>query len=137
MAKRLADRSRALAASTSRFLGGALETNSSNRCCVAWAISLTARWNAASLAFDGFDVPATFRTYCKAASCTSALLAGGSKLFNGRIFRHMPTILPDVRDAALRQAQGTSPMGSGRISRAKLRCGRLLFGRAERAGARS
>jgi hypothetical protein len=35
-------------------------------------------------------------------------------LFNGRIFRHMPTILPDVRDAALRQAQGAFPKGSGR-----------------------
>ena len=35
VAKRLADRARAFAASTSRFLGGAVETRSANRCCVA------------------------------------------------------------------------------------------------------
>ena len=89
MAKRLADRALALAASTSRFLGGAPETRSSNKCWVACAISLTARLNASSLAFYGFDVPAILRTYCNAASCTSALLAGGSKLCNGLMFRHI------------------------------------------------
>ena len=90
MAKRLADRARALAASTSRFLGGAVETSSSSRCCVACAISSTARLNTASLALEGFDTPAIFRTYCNAASCTSALVAAGSKLFKGLIFRHIP-----------------------------------------------
>ena len=73
VAKRLADRARALAASTSRFLGGAVESQALQQCWVACAISLTARLNASSLAFDGFDVPAILRTYCKAASCTSAL----------------------------------------------------------------
>ena len=89
VANRLADRARAFAASTSRFLGGAAETRSSSRCCVACAISSTARLNTASLALEGFDTPAIFRTYCKAASCTSALVAAGSKLFKGLMFRHI------------------------------------------------
>jgi hypothetical protein len=45
-----------------------------------WAISCTARSNAASFALDGFVMPLTLRTYCSAAECTSSELAGGSKL---------------------------------------------------------
>src|SRR4051794_18861747 len=54
------------------------------------AISRTARSNAAWLASDGLVVPLTLRTYCNAAAETSSRVAGGSKLFNGRMLRHMP-----------------------------------------------
>ena len=112
VAKRLADRARAFAASTSRFFGGAVETSSSSRCCVACATSFTARWKAASLVFDGFDIPAIFRTYCRAASCTSAEVAGGSKLFKGLMFRHIPPFYCAPRAS------------ESHLSRVKLRCGR-------------
>ncbi len=46
-AYRLAARARALAASTSRSLGGAVVTRSASRCSVTWAISATARSKAA------------------------------------------------------------------------------------------
>src|SRR5512140_3347447 len=54
-----------------------------------WAISWTARSNAAWLAAEGLVVPLTLRTNCSAASCTSREVAGGSKLFSGRMLRHM------------------------------------------------
>jgi hypothetical protein len=34
--------------------------------------------------------PLIFRTYCSAALYTSSCVAGGSKLWSGRMFRHMP-----------------------------------------------
>ena len=108
VAKRFADRARAFAASTSRFFGGAVETSSFSRCCVACATSFTARWKAASLAFDGFDIPAIFRTYCRAASCTSAELAGGSKLFKGLMFRHILPFCPTQPMPPLDQLGGAS-----------------------------
>ena len=43
-----------------------------------WAISWTARSNAASLAFDGFVDPLTLRTYCSAAAWISSSVAVGS-----------------------------------------------------------
>ena len=39
-----------------------------------------ARWNAASLAFDGALNPLSFRTNCSEAARISASVAGGSKL---------------------------------------------------------
>src|SRR5690349_6945992 len=54
-----------------------------------WAISWTARSNASWLAAEGLVVPLTLRTNCSAASCTSREVAGGSKLFSGRMLRHM------------------------------------------------
>ena len=62
---------RALAASTSRFFGGALVTRSSSRCSVMWAISAR-RSKTAWLACDGLVVPLTLRTNCSAAAVTSS-----------------------------------------------------------------
>lgn len=55
-------------------------------------MSWTASLKAPSFAFDGFVVPAILRTYCKAASCTSEPVAGGSKLWSWRMFLHMPSL---------------------------------------------
>ena len=88
-ARRRAARSRALAASTSRFLGGAAVTRESTSIRVSTAICSTARSKAARLAFDGRGVPAILRTYCRAAAWTSSSVAGGSKLWRVRILRHM------------------------------------------------
>ena len=60
-------------------------------------MSCTARLNASSLTFAGLVVPAILRTYCNAASCTSELVAGGSKLFSGRMLRHMDQTLTRAR----------------------------------------
>lgn len=56
---------------------------------MAAATASTARWKASSFAFDGRELPETFRTYCSAASWTSSSVAGGAKLFSGRMLRHM------------------------------------------------
>src|SRR6476646_11419915 len=58
-----------------------------------WAISASARSNASWLAAEGFVVPLTLRTNCRAASWTSREVAGGSKLFSGRMLRHMASSL--------------------------------------------
>ena len=55
-----------------------------------WAISRTAWSKAAWLAWDGLVAPLTLRTYCSAAALTSSRVAGGSKLWSGRMLRHMP-----------------------------------------------
>ena len=64
----------------------------------AWQPNLPMRGQAAwdahaafinGLAADGFVVPLTFRTNCSAAAVTSSLVAGGSKLWSGRMLRHM------------------------------------------------
>ena len=88
-AKRVADRSRALAASTSRSFGGADVTNSSSRRIETSATAPTARSKTSALTCEGFVHPLIFRTYCKAALCTSSRVAGGSKLCSGRMLRHI------------------------------------------------
>src|SRR5680860_760539 len=80
-----------LAASTSRSLVGAAATRSSSRWAVTWATSSTVRLKASALACDGLVEPLTLRTYCSAAARISSLLAGGSKLWSVRMFRHMKT----------------------------------------------
>ena len=60
---------------------------------VASATSATARSKAAAFTCDGFVVPETFRTYCSAAASISADVAGGAKLWSGRMFRHMGSTL--------------------------------------------
>ena len=77
-----APRARAFAASASRSLGGALVTSWSSRRCVACATSSTACSKAWALACDGFVEPLILRTYWSAASCTSFVVAGGSKLWS-------------------------------------------------------
>jgi hypothetical protein len=57
---------------------------------VTCAISATARSKASLFFSAGLVMPLTFRTYCSAAACTSSEVAWGSKLYRGRILRHMP-----------------------------------------------
>ena len=87
--KRTAALAFALAASSPRSFAGAWVTRESSRCCVAWAISCTARLKASSLALDGLVLPLILRTYCSAAASTSAVVAWGSKLWRVRMFRHI------------------------------------------------
>src|SRR5215210_7399772 len=82
-------RARRLSASVSRSLGGAVVTSSSSSRAVASATASTARSNASALAFEGVFVPLILRTYWRAASRTSSWLAGGAKLWSGRMLRHM------------------------------------------------
>ena len=88
-ARRRAALARALAASTSRFLGGAAVTRASTSIRVSAAICSTARSKAARLAPDGREAPMILRTYCRAAAWTSSSVAGGSKLWRVRMLRHM------------------------------------------------
>src|SRR6187200_1068406 len=89
-AKRAALRARALPASSSRFLGGAVVTSCSSSRRVAAATASTASSNAAALACEGLVAPLILRTYCSAASWTSDSVAGGWKLWRVRMLRHMP-----------------------------------------------
>jgi hypothetical protein len=82
-----------LAASASRSFGGAFVTSWSSSRVDAAATSSTARAKASALAADGFEEPLILRTYCSAAARTSSLVAGGSKLWSWRMFRHMPESL--------------------------------------------
>lgn len=93
LVKRAAARWRALAASTSRSLGRADVTNSSTKRPEASATALTARSNASALARDGSVHPLILRTYCNAAPRSSSWVAGGSKLYRGRMLRHMREIV--------------------------------------------
>src|SRR5262245_43339265 len=83
--QRFALRSRALAASISRFFGGAVVSSESTSRRVAFAISITARSNGSMFDTLGLRVPLTLRTYCKAAAWISSSVAGGSKLNSGRM----------------------------------------------------
>jgi hypothetical protein len=74
---------------------------------VTWAISSTARTNAASFAFDGCVEPLTLRTYWSAAAWISSSVAGGSKLWRVLMFRHMPRDY--WRDQAARGGQSPRP----------------------------
>src|SRR5581483_8250551 len=62
-----AERARRRSASASRSRGGADVTSSASRCSVACATASTAAANATSFAREGFCMPLTLRTYCRAA----------------------------------------------------------------------
>src|SRR5215471_5749344 len=66
--KRWAARVLALAASASRFLGGAAVSSEPRRRLETAAISSIAAWNAASLALDGLWKPVILRTNCREAA---------------------------------------------------------------------
>ncbi len=51
--------------------------------------SSTARLNASSFAFDGFEKPLILRTNCSDAARTSSSVTGGAKLNSGRMLRHI------------------------------------------------
>src|SRR4051812_26585749 len=101
-AYRLAARTRALAASTSRFLGGALVIRVPMSRCTALATSSTAWSNASWLAADGLVKPLTFRTNCSEALRISASVTGGSKWNSGRMLRHIVELPPEgLRESCL------------------------------------
>src|SRR6266849_4188487 len=87
--KRAAARAFALAASSSRFFGGALVSSERRSRPEMAATSSMAAWKAASLALDGLLKPVIFRTNCSEAARTSSGVTGGSKLKSVLIFRHM------------------------------------------------
>ena len=78
-----------MAASSSRFLGGALVVSESISRRVEAVISATARLVASRLRREGLRPPDTLRTNCAAAASTSASVAGGWKLFSGLMFLHI------------------------------------------------
>src|SRR6185369_11834584 len=106
--KRAANLARALTASTSRLRGSAVVTRESMRTRAEAATSSTAFSNAASLALDGTLKPLSFRTNWSEASRISTSVAGGSKLNNVLMFRHMAIFkrisenLPSERATAAR-----------------------------------
>src|SRR5260370_3885427 len=84
-----AARAFALAASSSRFFGGALVSSEWRRRAEIAATSSTAARNEASLALDGLLKPVIFLTNCSEAARTSSALTGGSKLKRVLIFLHI------------------------------------------------
>jgi hypothetical protein len=104
---RSAARAFALAASTSRSLGGALVSSEWRRRVETAAISSTAAWKRASLAFDGLWIPLIFRTNCSEDARTSSEVTGGSKLKSVLIFLHM--------DYDLKQRSSSTPSKHGNV----------------------
>jgi len=86
---RSADRSFAAAATSSRLRGAALVDNESISLRATAAVSLMARSNAASFAFEGALNPLSLRTNCSDAARISSSVAGGSKLKSVLMFRHI------------------------------------------------
>src|ERR1700677_3616869 len=86
---RSAARAFALAASSSRFLGGAVVSSECSSRAEISAISSIAAKNDASLAFDGLLKPVIFLTNCSDAARISSPLTGGSKLKRVLIFLHI------------------------------------------------
>src|ERR1041385_807634 len=84
-----AARALAFAASSSRFLGGALVSSDDRRRAEMPAISSTAARNEASFAFAGLLKPLIFLTNWREAARISSSITGGSKLYRVLIFRHI------------------------------------------------
>jgi len=88
-----AARAFALAASSSRFLGGALVSRAPRKLVEIPVIASTAAWKAASFAFDGLLNPLIFLTNWSAAARISSFVTGGSKLNRVLIFLHKGGLL--------------------------------------------
>src|ERR1700674_1197808 len=84
-----AARAFALAASSSRFFGGAVVSSECRRRVEIAATSSIAARNAASFSFAGLLKPVFFFTNWSEAARTSSSVTGGSKLKRVLIFRHM------------------------------------------------
>src|SRR6185437_13065917 len=84
-----AARARALAASSPRFLGGAVVSSERSRRFEMAAMSSIAASKAASLALDGLLKPVIFLTNWSDAAWTSSVVTGGSKLKSVLIFLHI------------------------------------------------
>jgi hypothetical protein len=87
-----AERARALAASSSRSLGGAFVSSAFSSFLETAAISSTAARNVTSLAFDGLLKPLNFLTNCSEAARISSSVTGGSKLKSVLMFLHINVI---------------------------------------------
>src|SRR5215469_6815446 len=94
--KRSAALARALAASTSRWRGGALVTRESSSSRAAVATRSTARSKASWFTLEGRVKPLSLRTNCSDDALISSSVAGGLKLWSVLIFRHMgdPRLIP-------------------------------------------
>src|SRR5580692_2661437 len=104
-----AARALALAASSSRFFGGALVSREWRRRAATAETSSTADKKEASLALDGLLKPLIFLTNCSDAARISSALTGGSKLKRVLIFLHIrvTSTLSDglvVRDVSYEKA---------------------------------
>src|SRR6185295_340939 len=86
---RARERSLAFSASTSRSRAGALVCSDASRRRALSETSETARLKASALACDGELNPDSLRTNCSAEAWISACVAGGSKLNNVLMLRHM------------------------------------------------
>src|ERR1700751_4132210 len=84
-----AARAFAFAASSSRFLSGAVVWSARRSRIETLAISSIAARNAVSFAFDGLLKPLIFLTNCSDAARISASVTGGLKLKRVLMFRHM------------------------------------------------
>src|SRR5205814_2729519 len=110
-----AARTRACAATSSRFFGAAVVVSESISRRATSATSSIARSNASSFAFDGALNPLSLRTNCSEAARISSSVAGGSKLKSVLIFLHMArSRLP----ADYRQLYLQTRRGGGRAVRA-------------------
>ena len=104
VAKRRVLRALALATSVSRFFGGAVVSSEAMRPPAMEAISSTACWKAASLAFEGLVNPLILRTNWSEAARISGSVTGGAKLNRGRILRHMWTKVAERPGGAIETA---------------------------------
>src|SRR5262249_25664338 len=82
-------RALALAASSSRFFGGAVVSSARSKRVDTSATSSIAARNACSFAFEGLLKPLILRTNCNDAAWISSPVTGGSKLKRFLIFLHM------------------------------------------------
>src|ERR1019366_2589829 len=93
--KRIALRALALAASSSRFLGGALVSSEERSWVEAAAMASIAAKKAGSLALEGLLMPPILRTNWREAARTSSEVTGGSKLKSILMLRHMGKVSED------------------------------------------
>ena len=107
---RAAARAFALAASSSRFFGGAVVSRDRSRRVEAAATSSMACKNAASFDFEGFVNPLIFLTNCSDAAWISSSETDGSKLNNVLIFRHiyLANLLPHAPECNSQLPQNRS-----------------------------
>ena len=86
---RPASLTRAFAASTSRYRGGAFVTRESSSLCAALATRSPARSKAIWFALESRVEPLGLRTNCSDDALISSSVAAGLKLWSVLIFRHM------------------------------------------------
>src|SRR5580692_8696657 len=110
---RSAARALALAASSSRFFGGAVVSSDRRSRVETPATSSIAARNKASLAFDGLLKPVIFLTNCSDAARISSALTGGSKLKRVLMFLHIQNDLRrvgvNIPGGKVRSLRGRSP----------------------------